>query len=139
MRPGDPETQFGAAARMGKLVAQGLLEPAEALDSLCAAAFARAHPAADRSGLRARLSWEMHDSADAWQSARHGAEMQIRRALQPLLNQRADATSIVRHAQALNERLQGPLLRPEVLAIVGEEMHAALRFMRPVKGRRRVG
>lgn len=128
-----------AAASMGKMVAQGLLERADALDSLCRAAFPKARPGADLRGLRTRLAWALNDSAEALCQARHRAEFDLRRALRPLFGQRADALTIIRHAHNINERQGASLLRREVVAIVGEEMHAALRFLPRAKGRRRVG
>jgi hypothetical protein len=123
---------------MGRLVAQGVLEHMDGLDALCRAAEPSLSPDASRSGLRSRLSATLMDSTEAWRRARHWADRSIRRGIRPMIEERATAIEIVRHAHALNESEGEPMLRREVVEIVGEELQAALRTIRPMRGRRRV-
>lgn len=131
----DPKLQHDAAASMGRLVAMGVLEQAEALDALCRAAEAKAPHDLDRVGLRSRLSWALSDSADAWRRARRWADLNLRRGIKPLLEARASAEDILRHAHTLNEAEGEPFARLEVVGLVAEEMLIALRGLRTRRGR----
>lgn len=137
--PHDPKTQWQAAETFGKLVAQGVIEHADALAAAFHAADAKAPRDLSRSDLRTRLAWHIHDCAEGWQRRRRHAEFLIRQDMRPLLERRLPAIEIVRAAHGVNERLGEPLLRREVVSIAAEEMQAALRFMRAPRSRRRVG
>jgi hypothetical protein len=91
--PLDPPAQHRAAALLGRLAAQGLIDTNEALPALLDAAF-RAAPFVDRSGLRARLAHRLADSRAAWESARRRAAFAIRSALTPLIAARAPRAAL---------------------------------------------
>jgi len=133
--PRDAKMQHDAAASMGRLVAMCVLEHGEALDALCRAAEAKGPRDIDKAGLRARLSWALSDSADAWRRTRRWADINLRRGIKPLLEARASAEDILRHAHSLNEAEGEPFARLEVVGIVAEEMLIALRSTRTRRGR----
>ena len=89
----DPPAQHRAAALLGRLAAQGLIDSNEALPALLDAAF-QAAPSVDRSGLRARLAHRLADSRAAWESARRRAAFAIRSALAPLIAARAQRAAL---------------------------------------------
>lgn len=140
--PLDPPLQTAAATAAGKLVAQGILAEADVLPELIAAAI-RAGYRGHRHGLQCRLTWAIRDSADDWGRQRDRAEFLIRRELAPMLDAWEEATAIIRQGHAINERLNEPLLRREVMAVVEAEMAVRLAAFdrqsrtRKMKGRRR--
>jgi hypothetical protein len=83
--PTDPPAPWRAAATLGRLLAQGLLDPAEAAAALAAALA----PGADASGWAARRAWRLAAARDGWARARHRALLAARQALPPLLAARA--------------------------------------------------
>jgi hypothetical protein len=107
--PLDPPAQHRAAALLGRLAAQGLIDTNEALPALLDAAFCAA-PSVDRSGLRARLAHRLADSRAAWEAARSRAAFAIHSALAPLIAARASRAALfaaadeVDRAQALLPR-----------------------------------
>lgn len=135
----DPKIQVGAAASLGKLVAQGVIEHDDALEAVFRVADANAPAGHDRSGMRARLSWQIMDTAEGWRRARRWAEMDIRKGIRPMLVPGVVASEIVREAHRINEAKGEPLIRREVREIVAEEMQSALRAMRFQRRSRRVG
>jgi hypothetical protein len=121
---------------MGKLVAQGVLEHGEALDAVFAAASAKASADLCRSGLRARLSWQISDAAEGWRRSRRWADLTIRREIAPMVQARSKADAILAKAHEVNEAEGSPFLSREVVQVVAEELETALRTMR--RGRWRV-
>lgn len=137
MTPGDiPAKQRGAAASFGKLVAQGIIESKDAVESLFVACLKYGY-AGDEAGLRTRLWWIVRDSAEVWRMERIKAEYKIRSAITPLMQSRSDARSILRAAYAANEAVSEPFLRREVLEFVNDEMRSFMAGAQ--KGRRAYG
>jgi hypothetical protein len=123
--PLDPPIQTAAASAAGKLVAQGILAEDDILPELITAAL-RAGYRGHRHGLQCRLTWALRDSADHWRRERDRAEFVIRRELAPMLDAWEEAVAIFRAGHAINERLQEPLLRCEVVGVVESEMAVRL-------------
>jgi hypothetical protein len=83
--PTDPAAPWRAAATLGRLVAQGSLDPREAAEALAAAPA----PGADPSGWAARRAWRLAAAAEGWRRARDRARREARTRLPPLLAERA--------------------------------------------------
>lgn len=127
--PLDPQTQWDAAARCGKLVAQGILTAEDIVPQLVDAAV-RAGYRADRVGLQSRLTWHVTETADHWRRERDRTEFVLRRELQPMLAAFADGQAILKAAHALNDQAHAPLLSSEVKAVVEAEMAALIATLR---------
>jgi len=134
--PTDPPTQWGAAEKAGKLVAQGLLTVEDFLPTLMAAAVKQGFKG-DASGTQARLAWHMRDVADAWGIRRNECSRRIRKGIAGLLAEWAPHEEILAEAHAINEADDEPLLRSEVKRLVAGEMAEFMRFN--ARKRRRVG
>jgi hypothetical protein len=116
-------------AVFGRLVAQGLL----GLDEAEGALKARAGPglaeleAPARMGREIRLAWALRDSVREWEMARSRTRFGIRRALGPMLAERAVSAVLLAAARATNEAAGGPLRDAEVVAEVRREVYWASR------------
>ena len=120
--PLDPEAPHRAAPLLGRLVAQGLLDRAEALDALL---HASAPPGLSRSGLQARLTHALDDAARAHARRRAGTERAVRRALAAPLAARAPREGLYAAADAADP--DHHLLTRERRALVREEVCWLLR------------
>ena len=131
--PLDPEAPHRAAPLFGRLVAQGLLARAEALDALLRTP---APPELSRSGLQARLTHALDDATRAHARRRAGTERALRRALAVPLAARAPREALFAAADAADP--EGDLLPRERRAVVREEvvwLLRAARFPMPSRGR----
>lgn len=139
MTPGAiPPIQEAAAATFGKLVAQGVVESKDAVESLYEAAI-KAGYQGDQAGLRTRLWWRVRDNADEWHNRRIRADVLIRRDLAPMLDAepRIPAMEIWREAQRQNARHGEPFLSTELFSLVDDEM--GVRLARDKARRRHYG
>lgn len=114
------------AAVFGRLVAQGMMARGEALAPLQAAAAARL-PAMDASGRDMRLAWALDDAIAGWKRARERTRFAVRRALAPLLAERAPSARLLLVARAVNGEAGDPLTEREVLEEVRREVFWAAR------------
>jgi len=120
---------------LGRLVAQGLEEPDAALAAMRVAAAERL-PGMDAAGRDMRMAWLLREAVARWEQTRDRARFAIRRALGPLLAERAASGALVRAAQAVNEAAGTPLLAGEVLGEVRREVYWAARRAEAAKRRR---
>jgi hypothetical protein len=133
--PLDPPIQTAAAARFGKLLAQGVVAHEDAVRALLDAAL-KAGYAGDQSGLQARLSWHVMDAALHWESTRDRAAAEIKRGIAGLLSEWAEPQAILAAAEQINRERGEPFLWREIKELVAGEMAWRLR----TRGkRRRVG
>jgi hypothetical protein len=109
-----------------RLVAQGLEDHDAALAAMKAAAAAR-FPEMDGPGRDMRVAHAMRDAVLRWQATRDRTRFAIRRALGPLLAERAPSGRLMAAARAVNEGAGWPLLEREVLAVVRNEIYWAAR------------
>lgn len=121
----DPPIQWAAAASCGKLVAQGLVEIRDIVQALIDAAKEDAWQG-DLSGLQARLTWQVTDTADHWCRVRDRTEYLIRNALGPLIEARAAGADILAAAHAVNEQQDEPFTSREVWRLVNEILEEAM-------------
>jgi hypothetical protein len=136
--PLDPPLQWSAAASAGKLVAQGILAVEDILPDLIEASI-NAGYRGHRHGLRARLTWQLRETAEYWRRERDQIDVYIRRELAPMFDALAPALDIIRAAHAINEQSNEPLLRPEVVTVIETEMGrriAAFNRQSQTRGRR---
>jgi hypothetical protein len=120
---------------MGRMVAQKLDAPEAAIAAIQRAAAERL-PGMDAAGRDMRMAWLLRESVARWEQARDRARFAIRRALGPLLAERAVSGVLVRAAQAVNEAAGTPLLAGEVLGEVRREVYWAARRAEAAKRRR---
>jgi hypothetical protein len=120
-----PQVQMDAARSFGKLVAQGIIETKDAVESLAEAAVKNGY-AGDVRGMRTSLWWEVRDSAELWDRDRIRVEYAIRNAVRPLMESRADAPTILRAAYGVNDAAGKPMLRSEVISFLKQEMESFL-------------
>lgn len=132
--PTDPPTQWGAAEKAGKLVAQGLLTVEDFLPQLMEAAIKQGFDG-DLRGTQSRLAWHMRDVALMWEGRRSECDRRIKREIAPLIEGWAAAEDILALAHSINEDADEPLLRSEVKRTVAGELAF---FLRNVRRRRRV-
>lgn len=121
----DPIHLHYAATRLGNIVARGEMEDADASDTI--KSWVANVTLVDRSGLQARLHWAMRDQAQAHRRAIENAKTAIRWAVRPLFDAHASAAEIEEAASKANG---GILDRPDVAAILREEMRRALKQRR---------
>jgi hypothetical protein len=118
----------------GRLVAQGLMEADKALAPMVAAAAER-FPQMDPAGRQMRLAHALRDAEAHWVQMRDRTRFAIRRALQPLLAERASSARLLVAAREVNGAAGGPLLDLEVLGEVRREVYWAARRAAGGKGR----
>ena len=118
--PGDPPHLPMAAAILGKLVAQQILEPADLVPRMLAIS-SRAGYRGCLLGLQARLHWRLNDAADHWRRRRHDMRWTIRRNLRPMLGV-ASGSALLEAADRTNMGGGEPLLWREVKQVVEEEL-----------------
>src|SRR4051812_27288201 len=123
--PLDPQTQWDAAAKLGKLVAMRLVETEDVIPLLIEASVAAGY-SGSLGGLQSRLHGQVADNATYWRSQRDRAEFTIRRELEPMLARLAPADDILTAAYAVNERFESPLTTRETRAIAEEQVAATL-------------
>ncbi len=122
----DPAPQLRAAAVFGRLVGAGLLDEAECLPKLAAAA-RRAAPGRDPAGLAARLAWRLREAAAEMRRARAAAAATLTAAIAPLLDALAPAGAILDAAHAANARAGAVLRGAEVEMLAAEAVRIWLR------------
>lgn len=115
-----------AARTFGRLVAQGLLDHAEALAALIDAASA-ASVRGDPSGWRTWLAWTLADATRRAALDAGRTDTVIRRALAPLIAERRRSAELLATARAANAAAGDVLLPHHVGAIVRAEIAWALR------------
>jgi hypothetical protein len=109
------------AAVLGRLMAQGLLAPAEADAGLSAVP----PPCADASGWQARRRWALADAAADWRRARQRSVWRMTVAVRPLLAARASRAELETAAAGADRA--GALLERERAALLVALVQAALR------------
>jgi hypothetical protein len=113
----DAEGVHKSAAMFGKLVAQRLVDPDDAMKALLLAA-KRAGYAGNFRGLRTRLSHVLHDHAHNWITAACEADIAVRKVIAPFIRARKSA---IPAAMFENEQRGAPLQPDAVRGIVAEE------------------
>lgn len=126
--PLDPQTQWDAAARCGKMVAQSILAAEDVIPALLDAAV-KAGWKGDLCGLQARLTWHVTDTADHWRRERDRTEYLIRNDIAPKIQARAPGAEILSAAQATNDRQGQPYTNREVWRLVNEILGEAIARM----------
>lgn len=112
-------SQIKAAQVFGRLIAQGMLEPAECYHALQDAA-AKSAPSANPGGRQMVISHALRDSIAEWSMTRDRARRAIRKALDPLLERRAPSAEMLEAGEIANEDRGDPLLPREVREAVAE-------------------
>jgi len=120
----------------GRLVAQGVMARDEALASLLAAGAERM-PRMAACGRDMRLAWALDDAVAAWRMGRDRTRFALRRALAPMLAERAPSARLLAVARSINLDAGGALLEREVLDEVRREVYWAARRQQPQQARRR--
>jgi hypothetical protein len=110
----------------GRLVAQGLEDHEAALAAMKVAAAAR-FPEMDAAGRDMRVAHTLRDAVEKWRATRDRTRFAIRRALGPLLAERAKSGQLMAVARAANEAAGWPLQERDVLAVVRNEVYWAAR------------
>lgn len=114
------------AGVFGRLVAQGVGDHGAALAAMKAAAAERL-PGMDAMGREVRMAWLLNQAVEQWQQARDRARFAVRRALGPLLAERAPSGALMTAARAVNAEAGWPLTEREVLGVVRNEVFWAAR------------
>lgn len=131
---GDPQRQMHAAAVLGALAGQGLLDACSAHAAAVRAAIAAA-PHRDPRGVRARASWRFRDAANEAARQRERAEAAIGRAVSVALDEGRPAAAARAAAHDANKAAGSPFTGGETEAIA----EAAARRWIARQGARRHG
>jgi hypothetical protein len=119
---------------LGRLVAQGRDDFAAALATLKEAA-AKRYPEMAADGRDMRMAHALHDAVQRWELTRGRAKFAIRRALAPMLAERAASARLLAAARAVNAEAGAPLTDLDVLGEVRREVFWAARRQRGAGGR----
>lgn len=116
----------------GRLVAQGALDMDGCLASMTAEA-ARRWPERAAGAMDTKLAWALRDAVQEWDMARGRTRFAVRRAVGPLLAERAKSAALLAAARAVNAEAGGPLRDDEVLGLVRNEIYWASRRLARVR------
>ncbi len=132
--PLDPPQPHAATVVYGKMIAQGILDRAEALAGLTRTVQELA-PTCDRSGGQARITWALDDATGHWVLERARLRSLIARHVLEGGDRGLTSAVLLAAASEMNRRTGAPLLGHEVRETAAQAMEAWLRQRAPRRRR----